>query len=200
MILSSKYKEKPTNFTRQRKIGFKGILVSILINLKRSLAVEIDHFIHKLDVDDTIEYTKQAYSKARQNLKPEAFVELNNVIVEETYNDKFKTFKNFRLIAVDGSTLQLPNTQEMREKYGVFSEDNADYPAARICLAYDVLNEIILAGKIFSYNESEQIAAMDILPEIYSSSTKDIFLFLILKLSFFLDPYIKSINLYLDME
>ena len=96
------------------------MLVSILINLKRSLAVEIDSFINKLDVDDDMEYTKQAYSKARQNLKPSAFVELNDIILEETYNNDFKTFEGYRLIAIDGSTVELPNTKEMREKYGVF--------------------------------------------------------------------------------
>ncbi|MFT9497293.1 IS4 family transposase [Anaerosolibacter sp.] len=177
MILSSEYKEKPTDFTRKRKIGFKGILVSILTSLKRSLSVEIDQFIKKLDVEDTFEYTKQAYSQARQNLKPEAFIELNNVILEETYNNHFKTFNNYRLIALDGSTIQLPNTKEMRDRYGVFIEGRANYPAARICLAYDVLNEIILAGKMFSYNESEQIAPFEIIPMIKDSNVDDIFIF-----------------------
>lgn len=35
----------------------------------------------------------------------------------------------------------LSNTMEMKEKYGVFSDENANYPAARIRTAYDVLNE-----------------------------------------------------------
>lgn len=177
MILSPKHKKRPTDFTRQRKIGFKGMLVSILINLKRSLAVEIDSFINKLDVDDEMEYTKQAYSKARQNLKPSAFIELNDIILEETYDSDFMTFKNYRLIAIDGSTVELPNTIELREKYGVFSEENANYPAARVCTAYDVLNEIILNGKLFQYNESEQTAAMEIIPAIYNSSSQDVFIF-----------------------
>lgn len=177
MILSAKYKEKPTVFTRKRKIGFKGVLVSVLINLKRSLSIEVDHFIKKLDVDDTLEYTKQAYSNARQNLKPEAFIDLNKIVVEETYQDNFKTYKNYRLIAVDGSTVQLPNTKEMREKYGVFSEQTANYPAARMCLAYDVLNEIILAGKLFAYKESEHSAAIELLPTVHPSKVEDLFIF-----------------------
>ena len=177
MILSAKYKEKPTDFTRKRKIGFKGVLVSVLINLKRSLAIEVDHFIKKLDVEDTLEYTKQAYSNARQNLKPEAFIDLNEIVLEETYQDNFKTYKNYRVIAVDGSTVQLPNTKEMRQRYGVFSEETANYPAARMCLAYDVLNEIILAGKLFEYNKSEHTAAMELLPTIYPSNFCDLFIF-----------------------
>lgn len=177
MKISPKHKEKPTNFTRQRKIGFKGIVVSGLISLKRSLNVEIDNFINKLEVDDDLEYTKQAYSKARQNLKPSAYQQLNDIVLETTYENPFKTFKGYRVIAVDGSTVQLPNTKDMREKYGVFSEDNANYPAARMCLTYDVLNEIILNGQLFSYNQSEQISALELIPQIYPSNAPDILLF-----------------------
>jgi hypothetical protein len=177
MALSITHKEKPTNFTRKRKMGFKDILVSVLINLKRSLAVEIDNFIDKLDVDSNMEYTKQAYSKARQNLKPSAFMALNDVILEETYSGSFKTFKNYRLIAIDGSTVELPNTAEMRKKYGVFSEETANYPAGRICLAYDVLNEVILDGKLFSYNESEQSSALELVQSINTTDLQDILIF-----------------------
>ncbi len=177
MILSTKYKEKPTDFTRERKIGFKGILISILITLKRSLSVEIDNLLQKLDAEDIVEYTKQAYSQARQKLKPEAFIELNNVLLEEVYKDDFKTRKDYRVIAVDGSTLQLPNTQEMKEKYGVFIEGRSDYPAARICLAYDVLNEIILAGKIFPYNLSERSAPEELISQIHNSDINDLLIF-----------------------
>lgn len=86
MKISAEYKDNPNDFTRQRKIGFEGILVSILINLKRSLTIEIDNFIEKLNVDNALEYTKQAYSKARQKLKPSAIIELNHIILEETSN------------------------------------------------------------------------------------------------------------------
>lgn len=177
MRISIKHKEKPTNFTRERKISFKGVLVSILINLKRSLTVEIDNFIKKLDVDKDMEYTKQAYSTARQNLKPSAYIELNDIVLEEVYANAFKKFKDYRLIAIDGSTVQLPNTKAMKDKYGVFSEKNANYPAGRICTAYDVLNEVILDGKLIPFKESEQSAAMEIVPTLYNTSSKDILLF-----------------------
>jgi len=177
MILSSKHKEKPTDFTRQRKIGFKGILVSVLINLKRSLAVEIDTFINKLDVNNEMTYTKQAYSKARQNLKPSAYAELNDVVLEDIYGSTYKTFKGYRLIAMDGSTVELPNTVEMKEKYGVFSEENKNYPIARICTTYDVLNEVILNGKLFPLKESEQLAALELVQTLYNVDAQDLLLF-----------------------
>jgi IS4 transposase len=173
MILSGKHRKKRTDFTRERKIGFKGILVSILISLKHSLALEIDDFIKKLDVDESLEYTGSAYSKARQKLLPSAFIELNDITLDEVYSNTFKTFKDFRLIAIDGSSVELPNTKNLKEIYGVFSKKN-DYPAAKICVAYDLLNEKILNGKLFPYSGSEKAVAPELVSTLYPSSANDI--------------------------
>lgn len=176
MVMSTEHREKPVDFTRQRKIGFAGILLSVLLNRKRTLAVEVDDFIKKLNANPDMDYTKQAYSKARQKLKPSAFTALNDVILEETYEDNYKTFKNYRLIAVDGSTGELPNTEELRRVYGVYSEEKSNYPVARVCLLYDVLNEVILNGKLFTYSESEQAAAYELVQNVYDAGSKDLFL------------------------
>jgi hypothetical protein len=109
MMMFRKHRSKPSDFTRQRKLGFKEILVSVLINMKHTLSLEIDNFLKKLNVDEALVYTKQAYSKARQKLLPSAFIELNDIVLEEVYSNSFKTFKGFRLIAVDGSSIELPN-------------------------------------------------------------------------------------------
>lgn len=176
MVMSIEHRERPTDFTRQRKIGFKGILISILFSTKRSLAAEVDSLLKKLGADPEEDYTKQAYSKARQKLKPSAFIALNDTILEEIYADTFKTFKNYRLIAVDGSTSQLPNTPEMKKLYGVFSEETGNYPAARVCVCYDVLNEVIFNGKLFSYYTSEQTAALELIPTLHNTGLRDLLL------------------------
>lgn len=176
MMMFRKHRNKPTDFTRQRKLGFKEILVSVLINMKHTLSLEIDNFLKKLNVDEALVYTKQAYSKARQKLLPSAFIELNDIVLEEVYSNNFKTFKGFRLIAVDGSSVELPNNTEMREIYGVFSK-NADRPAGKICVTHDVLNEIILNGKLFPYDGNEKAAAAELMPKIYPCSAKDIFIY-----------------------
>jgi hypothetical protein len=176
MILSGKHKKKPTDFTRERKIGFKGILVSILISLKHSLALEIDNFLKKLDVDESLEYTGSAYSKARQKLLPSAFIELNGIVLDEVYSNSFKTFNGFRLIAIDGSSVELPNTKCLKETYGVFSKKNK-YPAGKVCVAYDVLNEIILNGKLLPYSSSEKVIAPELVSTLYPSSAKDLLIY-----------------------
>lgn len=176
MMLYGKHKRKPTDFTRDRKIGFKGILISILINLKHSLALEIDNFVEKLDVDSSLEYTGSAYSRARQKLLPSAFIELNDIALGEVYSNDFKTFKDFRLIAIDGSSIELPNTKSMKEIYGVFSK-KIDYPAAKICVAYDVLNEVVLKGDLFPHSGSERAVAPELLANLYPSKAEDILIY-----------------------
>lgn len=176
MILSSKHKKKPTDFTRERKLGFKEILVSILISLKHSLAIEIDNFVEKLDVDESLEYTGSAYSRARQKLLPSAFIELNDIALDEVYSNEFNTFKNFRLIGIDGSSVRLPNTKHMKETYGIISKNN-DRPAGKICVAYDLLNEIVLNGKLFPYSSSEKAVAPELVSNLYPSSATDLVIY-----------------------
>lgn len=111
-----KYKKK-NSFTRKRKLGFKNIIVGILTSAKHSLSIEIDKLISKIDTNGYVEYSKQAYSKARQNLKPEVFLDLNKTVLKEIYNKEYKTYKGYRVSAIDGSVIALPNTEYMKKKY-----------------------------------------------------------------------------------
>lgn len=153
-----KYKKK-NSFTRKRKLSFKNILLGILTSTKHSLSIEIDKLIEKIDTEGIIEYSKQAYSKARQNLKPEVFLDLNNIVKREIYRGEYKKFKGYRISAIDGSVISLPNTEEMKKKYGVFSEGNVEYPAGRISVRYDVLNKVIMDQDIVGYKDSERESA-----------------------------------------
>lgn len=175
MMLFRKHRKKPTDFSRDRKLGFKEILTSIVITLKHSLALEIDNFIKKLDVDDDLGYTKSAYTQARQKLLPSAFIELNDIVLNEIYASNFKAFKNYRLIAIDGSTVELPYTKKLKEQYGVFSK-NADCPGGRVCVAYDVLNEAVLSGKLSPLSVSEKALVPELLSNIPSSPAEDLFI------------------------
>lgn len=184
-----KYKRN-NSFTRKRKLGFKNILLGILTSTKHSLSLEIDKLIEKIDTDGIIEFSKQAYSKARQNLKPEVFLDLNNVVKQEIYANEYKTFKGYRVSAIDGSVITLPNTKEMKEKYGIFSEGKSEYPAARISVRYDVFNKIILDQDIVGYRDSERQSAEKFIKNIEKES-KEILI---------LDRGYPSVKLLKDMQ
>ena len=84
---------------------------------KNGLQREMDSFLRETeDAEFNIrQVTKSAFSQARKNVSPEAFLELNEVVVEDFYQtESFLGYKNHRLLAVDGSFLNLPDHPSMR--------------------------------------------------------------------------------------
>jgi hypothetical protein len=94
-----------------------------------------------------------AYSQARYKLKHTAFVELNRqAVVETVYGDGgYRRFWGFRVLAVDGSKIALPDTQGVREEFGTIAysggkdaEIQGERPWALASVLYDVLNRVAL--------------------------------------------------------
>lgn len=81
-------KLKPQFFTRNRKLRFESLVLMILNMLRRTLQIEIDEFMNNIVNKDTDQnYTKQAFSGARQKLSPKAFTMLNDTLLEKYYSD-----------------------------------------------------------------------------------------------------------------
>lgn len=70
--------------------------------------------------------TKQAFSKARQNISSQAFAELCRLFVEKFYklNKNLNMWKGFNILAVDRISLQVPDTKEYGEYFGLSSNQN----------------------------------------------------------------------------
>lgn len=83
-------------------------------------------------------------------LKPEAFVELNNVIIEEFYTDNvFELWRGFRLLVVDGVKLQLPGSQSILQEFGGSNNGSGMIvPMAQASTCFDILNEIIINSEV----------------------------------------------------
>jgi len=137
-------------FIRKRCLTFK-IMILFLINmLKGSLQDELDHFfkaIKRWEVGQQI-VTKSAFCQARKNLDPMAFIELNNHLVRTFYNTfSARTWEGFTLVAVDGSTMQVPKTQENIKHFGAWhTAAETECPVARISQLFDPLNKITIAA------------------------------------------------------
>ena len=156
--LKTKFRKRSKDFTRNCLLTFP-ILITFILNLiRRSLQVELNNFIKILPLRSI---SKQTFSAARAKLLPEVFIDLNKSLIKEFYTDnEFKTFFNRRIIAVDGSTLQLPSTDEIIKKYGVCKNQSTSIPMARISYSYDVLNDLTLDAIISPFNASERYMAM----------------------------------------
>lgn len=127
-----------------------------------SLQRELNRFYAKiLDKDFSIqEVTKGALSQARAKLKPEAFLELNKEGCRSFYEDApYLEWNHHRVLAVDGSSLLLPDHDSTREEFGVHKvgrHGDAERCMATTSLVYDVLNLLTLDAIIDKYTVSQQ--------------------------------------------
>lgn len=170
------YRLNKEDFIRSCIITFP-ILVFLILNfMRRSLQVELNNF-GKFMLLPTI--SKQAFSAARKKLLPTAFIELNKTLTREFYCDnEFKKFSGYRLIVVDGSTLQLPEGDAIKEKYGTCSNKKEGMSMARISHAYDPLNEITLSAIMKAYKTCErEMVFGHILEIVPSNCAEDLYLF-----------------------
>lgn len=107
------------DFTRNRKLNFSETVLFILSGTKKSLQSALYAFFKEMKIQEE-SYTKQAFSKGRQRIKPEAFLELFTTITNEFYTTvETRKYKGYRVSAIDGTRYSLPNSKEL-EKSMVF--------------------------------------------------------------------------------
>lgn len=167
------------SFIRNRILTFP-VLVLFLINLaKKSLQVSLKDFF---DLCDLPAITKQAFSKARKNLSARVFVLLNRKLIEEYYTDnEYSTWKGFRLIAIDGSDIQLPQKESLKSKFGrAMNGRGPTLAMAKLSCAYDVLNYKTLDAQIDECKSSERDLAVEHIKAIQQfnhDKTNDLYIF-----------------------
>jgi hypothetical protein len=144
-----RHRQSDKDFTRQRCLPFGNVVLFLLNLVKRSLQDELDEFfnLNRGEAVATPVVTKSAFSQARKKLKAEAFIELNTVQVDYFYaHFPYQTWHGFRLLAVDGSTTQLPASTEIINHFGLWHSA----PVARVSQLFDVLNEVTVEALIGS--------------------------------------------------
>lgn len=152
------------DFTRKRKLPFVSLVCFMLSGIKRSIQKELTGFIREHTPHKNM--TKSAFCQQRVKLKPEAFVELNDVLTDDFYTDnEFATHYGMRLICIDGSTLELPSSEDIIHTFGVNNEDNM-IPMTRISTMYDPLNNLVIDGKIEANDCDEYSLAVMMLKNV----------------------------------
>ena len=94
-------------------------MIHYLLNFrKHSNQVELDQFFKKIhEQNEACQHvTKSAFFQARKHISHTAFIEINQQIIADTYKTKnnYKTWKGFRVCAIDGTSIRLQNDPVLR--------------------------------------------------------------------------------------
>ena len=157
------------DFTRNRKLPFSKMILTMMQKSLKSLQSVLNETqikISQLLGDDLKTISSSAYSQARDKLNFTAFVELSSDICSIFYkDDDYDKYKNFRVLAVDGSMVTLPNTLDVQQEFNTtkvvnqYKHKEKQIVQARVSVLYDVLNNISLDSVISNSNIGETTLA-----------------------------------------
>ena len=165
IIFMCETRMKETYFTREgnNKMTFKSIVVFILNFVKKTLQLELDDFFKGINKTN-FDVTKQAFSAARQKLSPTAFIKMSDEIIKWFYKETdFKRYKGYRLLSIDGTILEINNTENLRDKFGYIENQTIKVARAKATGLYDVENDMILTSVIGKYRVSERTQAEELI-------------------------------------
>lgn len=147
--------ERKDDFSRRRELGFTSTALMILHLFKESVAFNLVKVLPKVGCRKVSE---SAFTQARYKIKWEFFRQLTTLLHSHYLNGARKLWKGMTVIGVDGSTISLRNTKEIREKFGVFIQTDTGITRilARVILFYDVLNNYVFEGTLTPLSIGEQ--------------------------------------------
>jgi hypothetical protein len=130
------------------------------LNMVRgALQDELDGFFSIIDKDVerlSSGVGKSAYCQARQKYFASAFVELNQMVCHEFYHHSdHRNWRGHRLLAVDGSIIELPVNKDLEAHFGKVNKQ-ANHPGARISELYDPLNNLTVDLQIAPCSTDER--------------------------------------------
>lgn len=155
--------KRQMDFSRTRKMSFTDYILAIVRGTKTSLQAGLNAFFDA-QKNSQIEYSKQAFSKGRQRIKPEAFQELYQAVVFKFYEKaELRSWRGYQLFGIDGTRLNLPCTNELEELYGSQTSQGAAQVQALVSCLYDLLNGIIADVRFAGCKSSERDAAQEMI-------------------------------------
>lgn len=142
-----RFRVKATDFTRKRVLSWPVVVVLIVSGHKVSLQNALNKFFRVLGRLAQV-VTASAYSQARQKVQPAVFIHLNAVACEEYYcrygaDHDVALWHGQRVLGVDGSYLNLPDTAETRQRFSVQTNQYAggEQVQALASVLYDLRND-----------------------------------------------------------
>ena len=150
-----------SDFTRDRKLAFDDFIMIILSMAGCPIREELlDYFDYDINTA-----TSSAFVQARAKVLPEAFEQLLHL-----FNNAYpctETYKGYRLIAVDGSDLNIP--YDPQDRTTLHKNQHKACSLYHINAAYDILNnryvDLIVQGKTNNYEQKAMWTMAERFPE-----------------------------------
>jgi hypothetical protein len=142
----ARYRVRPQDWSRQRTLTFIRVVVLLLTGHNHALQNALKRFFRAVGLLPEGP-TASAYSQARQKLEPALFQRLNTLVVEQFYtlsapDGGVKRGQGRRVLGIDGTMINLPDTEALREDYPGQRTQHAGVERVqalgRVC--YDLLN------------------------------------------------------------
>lgn len=140
------------DWTRERTLSFEKVATLILRGHKLPLQGTLNRVYQELGEVAEVP-TASAYCQARQKLQPGLFVHLNEQVVEGFYrlygeDGEVRRWRGRRVVGIDGSVLNVPDTTETRQHYSVQENQHAEGSRVQALssVCYDLLNDIGLSA------------------------------------------------------
>jgi len=158
---SKEYFTKPTDFTRDRVFTFETVFHLIADLPRLSLSIEIEKGLEQINkiLGRKAEGTKGGFCKARNKIEPELFKEIDKRLLKLFYQMREqkppKRWKGFILRGIDGSIVDIVNTEENRLEFGVQSNQYGSVVQGRMMIGFDVLNKLVTHAHLGSLSVGE---------------------------------------------
>lgn len=154
-------------FVRQRKLSFGRVMLLILQKTIRSVQLHLNDFFQQLEGAEWADSVSgSAWTQARAKLRHTAFIELNDrAILEPVYGGQtdfyVKRWRGWRVLAIDGSLVRLPNEEVLGQEFGWVECHNQSGPCGRyvqgrLSSLFDVLNQIALEAVLVNWHQGER--------------------------------------------
>jgi len=147
------------SFTRERKLGFDKMMTMIIKKSNKSVQNSLNDM--QLDLGEEVSISNSAYTQARAKLNYTAFQEYATLSSEMFYEDgEYEKYKNFRLLAIDGSVVTLPKSEDISSEFNPMKVRcqiegfKKEVPQARVSVLFDVLNTMAIDASLTNKNKS----------------------------------------------
>jgi len=149
------------SFSRERKLSFDKMMTMIIKKSNKSIQNSLNDI--QLHLGEETSISNSAYTQARAKLNYTAFQAYAEMASDMFYEDgEYKCYKRFRLLAIDGSVVTLPNSKDIANEFNPMQVRcqvegfKKEVAQGRASVLFDVLNSIAIDSSFTNKNKSKE--------------------------------------------